>query len=596
MRRHKMRKIEGGSFLIDSVDPGDVFTPEDMTEEHKLVAKATEEFLLGEVTPLIDDLEAKKEGLMLSLLKKSAEVGLMGSDIPEEYGGMGLDKISSLIITEKVPLGGPFVVANVDHTGIGSLPIVYFGNEEQKRRYLPGLANGEMIGAYALTEPGAGTDALNAKTTATLSEDGKYYILNGEKQFITNAAYADIFITYAKIDGEQFTGFIIDRDSEGLSLGEEEDKLGIRGTSTRSLILDNVKVPVENLLFKPGKGHVVAFNILNIGRYKLGGACVGAAKIALEDTIRYAKTRVQFGHPIADFGLIKEKIGEMAIRIFVAESMVYRNAGLIEERLKDIDMTSPDAGIESSKGIEMYATECSINKVYGSEMLDFVVDEALQIHGGYGYTKDYPIERYYRDSRINRIFEGTNEINRLLILRMLFRRAMKGKLPLIQAMKKAASDLLKPSMLRKTPQEGIEMFVNLVDNAKKIGLLAAGAAYQAHPDDLETQQEIIGMIGDIIIEIFAMDSSLLRVKKILEKNEGNPSEIPEAIVSVYTIDAMMRVERWAKLIFAAVASGDMLRTQLSALKRLTRYVPVNAVALRRKVADRMIQIGRYAVR
>ncbi len=590
-----MDKNAGGSFLIETADPEDVFTPEDMTEEHKLVAKAAEEFLLGEVAPLIDDLEAKQEGLMEKLLRKSAEVGLMGGDIPEEYGGMGLDKISSLIITEKVPLGGPFAVANVDHTGIGSLPIVYFGNDEQKKRYLPGLANGDLIGAYALTEPEAGTDALNAKTTAVLSEDGKYYILNGEKQFITNAAYADIFITYAKIDGEQFTGFIIDRDSEGLSLGEEEDKMGIRGTSTRSLILENVKVPVENVLFKPGKGHVVAFNILNIGRYKLGGACVGAAKLALGDAIQYAKSRVQFGHPIADFGLIKEKIGEMAIRTFIAESMVYRNAGLIEERLKDIDMTSPEAGYESARGIEEYATECSINKVYGSEMLDYVVDETVQIHGGYGYIKDYPVERYYRDSRINRIFEGTNEINRLLILRMLFRRAVKGQLPLIQAMKQAASDLLKPSGLRQTPWEGLEMLTYLVENAKKIALLTAGAAYQAHPDDLEAQQEILGMISDIIIEVFAMDSSLLRVRKMKAATGAEGMEIPEAIIQVYVIDAMMRIERWAKLIFAAISSGDTLRTQLSALKRLTRYMPVNSVALRRKVAERMIQVGRYVV-
>ena len=590
-----MEKNVGGSFLIEMADPKDIFTPEDMTEEHKLVAKAAEEFLLGEVAPVIDDLEAKKEGLMLQLLKKSAEVGLMGGDIPEEYGGMGLDKISTLIITEKVPIGGPFAVANVDHTGIGTLPIVYFGNDEQKRRYLPGLANGKLIGAYALTEPEAGTDALSAKTTAVLSEDGKYYILNGEKQFITNAAYADIFITYAKIDGEKFTGFIIDRNSEGLSLGEEEDKMGIRGTSTRSLILENVKVPVENLLFKPGKGHVVAFNILNIGRYKLGGACVGAAKLALADTIQYAKSRVQFGHPIAEFGLIREKIAEMVIRTFVAESMVYRNAGLIEDRLENIDMTSPEAGYESARGIEEYATECSINKVYGSEMLDFVVDEAVQIHGGYGYIKDYPVERYYRDSRINRIFEGTNEINRLLILRMLLRRAMKGQLPLIQAMKQAASDLLKPSSLRQTPQDGVEMLASLVENAKKIALLTAGAVYQAHPDDLGQQQELLGMISDIIIECFALDSSLLRVRKMTDRVDSAALEIPMAIVSVYTIDAMMRIERWAKLIFAAVAKGDMLRTQLSALKRLTRYLPVDAVALRRKIADRTIHVGRYLV-
>jgi len=590
-----MEKNAGGSFLIETADPEDIFTPEDMTEEHKLVAKAAEEFLLGEVAPVIDDLEAKKEGLMLQLLKKSAEVGLMGGDIPEEYGGMGLDKISSLIITEKVPLGGPFAVANVDHTGIGSLPIVYFGNDEQKRRYLPGLANGELIGAYALTEPEAGTDALNAKTTAVLSEDGKYYILNGEKQFITNAAYADIFITYAKIDGEQFTGFIIDRNSEGLSLGEEEDKMGIRGTSTRSLILENVKVPVENLLFKPGKGHVVAFNILNIGRYKLGGACVGAAKLALADTIQYAKSRVQFGRPIAEFGLIREKIAEMVIRTFVAESMVYRNAGLIEDRLKGIDMTSPEAGYESARGIEEYATECSINKVYGSEMLDYVVDEAVQIHGGYGYIKDYPVERYYRDSRINRIFEGTNEINRLLILRMLLRRAIKGQLPLIQAMKQAASDLLRPSGLRQTPQEGMAMLLYLLENAKKIALLTAGAVYQAHPDDLEQQQELLGMISDIIIECFAMDSSLLRVQKMMSRGDGISTEIPQAIVSIYTVEAMMRVERWAKLIFAAVAKGDVFRTQLSALKRLTRYLPVDAVNLRRKVADRVLHVGRYLV-
>lgn len=592
--------IKGGSFLIDTIHPEDIFAPEDMNEDQKLLAKITEEFLRGEVEPRIKELEEKTEGLMKELLKKSAQVGFLGADIPEEFGGMGLDGIGSLILTEKVAIGGPFAVAHLVHTSFGILPILYFGNQEQKQKYLPDLAKGEKIGAFALTEPDAGTDALGVKATATLSEDGQYYILNGEKQFISNSGYADVFITYSKIDGEKFTAFILDRNTEGLSLGEEEEKMGIRGTSTRSLILDNVKVPAQNLLFQIGRGHVVAFNTLNIGRHKLSGMCVGMAKLAFDNSIRYAKGRVQFGQPISHFGLIKEKIGEMAIRIFVGESIVYRISSLLDEGMKNILKDIKDikdvneAVLELARRIEEHAIECSIEKVYASEMLDYVVDESVQIHGGYGYIKDYPVEQYYRDSRIYRIFGGTNEINRLLILRMLLRR-MKDGLALIDAMEKVASEKINPSDNIPSQGENIGDLAYLVEGAKKIVLLLLKAALKTYPNDMENHQEIMGMVSNIIIEVFAMESCLLRIQKMSRRFGEGRNEIPVAISQVYILDAFMRVERWAKLIFAAVAEGDALQAHLSNLKKLTRYVPVNSVVHRQTIADSMLKVGRYYI-
>jgi alkylation response protein AidB-like acyl-CoA dehydrogenase len=586
---------KGGSFLIEPMTSRDIFTPEDMDTNQKLIAKIFEEFVRGDVEPQIQALEDKSEGLMVELLKKAATLGWQGVDIPKEFGGLGLDTISSLIVTEQAAKGGPFGLANLIHSTFAALPILYFGNAEQKTRYLPDLAKGKKIGAFALTEPDAGTDALGLKTTAALSKDGQYYILNGTKQFISNSGYADIFITYAKIGGEKFTAFIVDKDSEGVSLGKEEDKMGIHGTSTRSLVLESVKVPLRNLLFHPGKGYLVAFNTLNIGRYKLAGACVGAAKQAIEASIRYAKSRHQFGHPISNFGLIKEKIGEMAIRTYIAESMSYRTSGILEEKLREARSTSEEDGNPFVSRIQEHAIECSINKVYASEMLDYVVDEALQIHGGYGYIKDYPVERYYRDSRINRIFAGTNEINRLLILRRLLKKTSLGETPWIETMGETKFKISEASGEKESQRNGLEELARLVQTAKKIAIVSLKAVVQTYSNDLWHHQELIGMISNMMIEVFAMESSLLRTQKITRRWGEEKSEIPVAISNVYILDAFMRMERWAKLIFAAIAEGGILQNQLLCLKGLSQYTPVNSVALRRKIANYMLEAGRYFI-
>jgi alkylation response protein AidB-like acyl-CoA dehydrogenase len=586
--------VKGGAFLIESTSPEDVFTPEDFNEEQRLIAQAASEFAVGEVQPLIEELETQKEGLMPSLVKKAGALGLLSADIPEEYGGQGLDKISSLLITEKMAQGGAsFIVAHTVHTGIGSLPIIFFANKEQKRRYLPDIATGAKIAAYALTEPDAGSDALNAKTTATLSPDGKYYLLNGQKQFISNSGFADLFVTYAKIDGEKFTAFIVERNFEGVSVDEEEKKMGVKGSSTRSVIFSDAKVPVENVLGEIGKGHIVAFNTLNIGRYKLGGGCVGASKIVLQEAVTHAKQRVQFGKPICEFGLIKHKIAEMAIRTYAVESMVYRTAGLIDRILSQIDHRAEDSGIQMAKGIEEYAIEDSINKVYSSEMLDYVVDEAVQIFGGYGYIQDYPVERHYRDSRINRIWEGTNEINRLLIMDMFMKRAMKNRLPLLGAAQKVAQELLTLRPQVETDDGKLSLQKEMVEMSKKITLLVAGAAVQRYMMALADQQEILGLLSDMAIEVFAMESVLLRALKSWQRAEDERARIQKAMTQVYINDAFNRLEGYGKQALAAIAEGDTLRTQLSALKKLTRFNPINTIALRREIADSVIRIGRY---
>jgi alkylation response protein AidB-like acyl-CoA dehydrogenase len=585
---------KGGAFLIESISPQEVFTPEDFSEEQRLIAKAAAEFAVGEVQPQIDDIEAQKEGLMPSLLKKAGELGLLSGDITEEYGGQGLDKVSVLLMMEKLPLGGgSFMVAYGVQTGIGSLPIIFFGNKDQKRRYLPKIATGEMITAYALTEPGAGSDALSSKTTAMLSPDGKYYILNGQKQFISNSGFADLFVTYGKVDGEKFTSFIVERKFEGVSVDEEENKMGMKGSSTRSVIFSDAKVPVENVLGEIGRGHIVALNTLNIGRFKLGAGVLGSAKIALQDAVTYAKQRIQFGKPIAEFGLIKHKIGEMAIRTFAVDSMVYRTAALIDRILQRVDHQAENVGIQMAKGIEEYVIEDSITKIFSSEVLDYVVDEALQIHGGYGYIHDYAIERGYRDARINRIWEGTNEINRLVIMDMLTRRAMKNQLPIFGAAQKVANELLtlRPSV--DTDDKKLSLQKEMVEMAKKIGLVVTGAAVQKFMMKLSEEQEILALISDMVIEIFAMESALLRALKSMERSDEEVSRVQKAMAKVYVNEAFERVESYAKQALAAIAEGDTLKTQLSALKKLTRFTPVNTVGLRREVADAVIKIGRY---
>jgi len=586
--------VRGGAFLIESISPQEIFTPEEFSEEQRLIGQAATEFVVGEVQPQADDIEAQKEGLLPSLVKKAGELGLLSGDITEEDGGQGLDKVSVLLMMEKMSQGGgSFMVAYAVHTGIGSLPIIFFGNKNQKKKYLPKIATGEMITAYALTEPEAGSDAMNAKTVAMLSPDKKYYILNGQKQFISNAGFADLFVTYAKVDGDKFTSFIVERKFEGVSVDEEENKMGMKGSSTRSVIFTDAKVPVENVLGEVGKGHVVAFNTLNIGRFKLGAGCVGASKNALQDAVTYAKQRFQFGKPIAEFGLIKHKIAEMAIRTFAVESMVYRTAALVDRILQRIDHHAEDVGVQMAKGIEEYAIEDSINKVYGSEMLDYIVDEAVQVHGGYGYIHDYAIERGYRDSRINRIWEGTNEINRLLIVDMLTKRAMKNRLPVLAAAQKVANELLTLRPKVETDDGKLTLQAEMVEMSKKIGLLVAGAAVQKYMMKLADEQEIIASISDIVIEVFAMESALLRAMKTAEKFGDEKAQIQKAMVKVYVNDAFNRVESFAKQAFAAIAEGDILRTQLSALKKLTRFTPVNTIGLRREIADSVIKMGKY---
>jgi alkylation response protein AidB-like acyl-CoA dehydrogenase len=588
------KHIKGGEFLSESISPQEIFTPEDFTEEQRLIAKAVTEFVVGEVQPVADDIEEKKEGLVPSLLKKAGELGFLSGDISEEYGGQELDKVSVILMMEKLSQGGGSFMASYGvHTGAGSLPIVFFGNQDQKRRYLPKMATGETIAAYALTEPEAGSDALNSKTTATLSPDGKYYILNGRKQFITNAGIAGTFVTYAKVNGEKFTSFIVERNYEGVSVDEEENKMGMKGSSTRSVIFTDVKVPVENLLGEIGRGHIVALNVLNIARFSLGAGCLGGSKSALQEAVTYAKQRVQFGRPIAEFGLIKQKIGEMAIRCFIMESMVYRTGGLTDLILRPIDLHAEDVGIQMAKGIEEYAIEDSINKIFCSEMSGYVIDEAVQIHGGYGYIHEYPVERGYRDARISRIVEGTNEINRLLIMDMLTKRAMKNRLPVLDAAQKVANELptLQPKV--EMDDEKLSLQKEMVKMSKKIALLVTGAAVQKYMMQLAEEQEILGLISDMAIEVFAMESGLLRALKTMEKFKDEKCQIQKAIVKVYVNEAFDRVESFAKQAFAAIAEGDALRTQLSALEKITRFTPINTVTLRREIVGVVIKVGRY---
>ncbi|MGH7369887.1 MAG: acyl-CoA dehydrogenase family protein, partial [Candidatus Methylomirabilaceae bacterium] len=471
--------IAGGSFLIGNTPPQDVVTPEDLTDEQEMMGRLAREFVEAEVTPKLDQIEHQDWELAVRLFRRAGELGLLSVDIPVKYGGLGLDLITSVVIAEQLIEGGSFAISIFDHTGIGSLPIAWFGNAEQKAKYLPLLATGAKIGSYALTEPGSGSDALGAKTRAVLSGDGQFYIMNGTKQFITNAGFADLYITYAKVDGEKFTAFIIDKGTPGVTLGSEEKKMGIKGTSTRSVILENARVPAENLLYEVGKGHKVAFDILNIGRFKLAAGCLGSCKIGLREAVKYAKQRMQFGRPIASFGLIQRKLAEMAIRTYVAESMVYRTGGLIDALVSRIDQGSEQAGLETAKRVEEYAVECSINKVYVSEALDYVADETVQIFGGYGYIADFPAERLYRDARINRLFEGTNEINRLLIANTLFRRALQGRLPLLISAQKVMADLLSYSPSQgETPAGQLGEQVRMLQMSKTIALMVAGAAVQ----------------------------------------------------------------------------------------------------------------------
>lgn len=595
MAEQTLTLIQGGSFLIESLSPDDVFTPEDFTEEHRMIAETAEQFIENEVVPRIDELEAKKEGVNEELLKKAAALGLLGASIPEAYGGEGLDQISSTILAEKSGRYGSFATTFGAHTGIGTLPIVYFGTDQQKAKYLPKLGSGEWIAAYALTEAESGSDALNARTNAVLSADGKYYILNGTKMFITNAAFAEVFITFAKVDGEKFTGFIIERGVPGVSTGAEEHKMGIRGSSTRTLILENAMVPVENVLGEIGSGHKIAFNVLNFGRFKLGASVVAGVRYVTDEAIRYAKERKQFGKPIIEFGAIQHKLAEMAIQIFCAESMVYRTVGMIDTAMRSIDKTSRNVAAETLKALEDYVVECSIIKVANSEILDFVVDEAVQIYGGYGYSQDYPVERCYRDARINRIFEGTNEINRLLITGQLLKRAMKGQLGLMPAAQKLLGELLSfPS----TEMDEVGLLAaeqRLVSNAKKMFLLASGVAVQKYRDKMADQQEVLSLLSDLVIGIYAMESLLLRVLKGIARDGAAHWELQVKAAQVFIHSNVAALEDKSKQILAAAAEGDELRTHLAALRRYSKFMPVNLIQLRQDIARKLNAEGKYCL-
>jgi butyryl-CoA dehydrogenase len=586
-------KILGASFLLEERQPADVFTPEDFTDQHQLIGQTTEEFATNEILPQAEKIEHKDFSITRALLKKAGDLGLSGVEIPEAYGGLDMDKVTAAVIADHIAKYAGFATTWGGHSGIGTLPIVYFGTEEQKKKYLPRLATGEMVGAYALSEATSGSDALNCRARAQLSPDGKHYILNGEKMWITNAGFADLFTVFAKIDGEKFSAFLVERAFPGFSVGNEEHKMGIRGSSTCPIILNDCKVPVENLLGEIGKGHIIAFNILNIGRFKLGAMCVGGARVSLEHAIAYAKQRKAFNKVIADFGLVREKIANMATLIYVGESLVYRTVGMMDALLSEIDKSSPDAMKETRKAIEEYAVECSIIKVWGSEMIDYVVDETVQIYGGYGFVEEYPAERAYRDARINRIFEGTNEINRLIITGFLLKRAMSGQLALMPAIKKLMDEVLSGPSTSEEIEGPLADERKLVATAKKLGLFVAGSATQKYMQSIQDQQEVMGAIADMTLEIYAMESAVLRAQKLVEQKGEAAAALAIAMTRVYLSQAFERVESAAKKVIADVAEGDMLRAQLAILRRLAKYEPFNTIALRQQIAEKMIERGKY---
>ncbi|MFD1708622.1 acyl-CoA dehydrogenase family protein [Siminovitchia sediminis] len=594
MAKKTGRLIKGGAFLIEDIEAEQVFTPEDYTDEQIMIAKTTDDFVTNEVMPQVEQLENHEFDRSVKLLKEAGELGLLGADVPEEYGGLGLDKVSSALIAEKMAKVGGFSISHGAHVGIGSLPIVLFGNEEQKQKYLPALATGEKLAAYALTEPGSGSDALGAKTAATLNEDGTHYILNGEKQWITNSAFADIFIVYAKIDGEHFSAFIVEREFPGVSTGPEEKKMGIKSSSTRTLLLDHAEVPVENLLGEKGKGHRIAFNILNIGRYKLGVGTVGASKRALEITLEYANQRKQFNTPISHFNLTKEKFGTLAAEIYAAESSVYRTVGLFEERMSRLSEEQIKNGTEVAKSIAEYAIECSLNKFFGTEVLDHVVDEGVQIHGGYGYMEEYEIERAYRDSRINRIFEGTNEINRLLVPGTYLKKAFKGELPLLEKAQKLQEELMM-LMPEEPDDEPLAQERHLTNGTKKAALMIAGLAAQKYGKALENEQEILSRMADLVSLAYAMESVVLRTEKAIKRYGLEKSRQKLLYTEIFCQDSITKVEQLSRECLAAMEEGDMYRMMNSALRKLTRHTPINAIAKKREAADRLSGAEKYIV-
>lgn len=586
--------LKGVEFLVKETPANEVFTPEDFNEEQRMIKEMAEQFVTKEVSPVLDRIDKLEEGLMPSLLDKAGELGLLGAAFPEEYGGLGKDFVTATLINEALGAGHSFSVAMAAHTGIGSLPILYFGTEAQKQKYIPSLGSGQMKGAYALTEPNSGSDALSAKTTAKLSEDGKFYILNGQKCWITNSGFADVFTVFAKIDGEQFTAFIVDKDTPGFTLGAEEHKMGIKGSSTRQIYFQDAQVPAENVLGEIGKGHLIAFNILNIGRLKLCAAAIGAAKNVTTITVQYANTREQFKQPIANFGAIKHKLGEMVIRNWVCESALYRTAQLIDDKEKELIATGKPFAEALLGAAEEYAVECAILKVAGSEALDFSVDEGVQIHGGNGFSDEYVISKAYRDSRINRIFEGTNEINRLLALDMTLKRALKGRLDLMNPAMNVMKELMSIPDFGNDDETPFAAEKKAVTNFKKAILLVAGGAVQKLMQEIQNEQEILMNIADMAIETFGAESALLRLLKRIELEGEAANTLQADIVRTYINDAADRINKYAKDAINSFGSGDEQRMMLLGIKRFTKTAPFNTRDARRRIADKLIAENKYA--
>lgn len=590
----KANALRGAEFIVKESTAADVFIPEELTEEQLMIGSMCRDFITSEIDPILDRIDAQEEGLVPSLLDKAGELGILGMAIPEEYGGFGKDVNTNTLVTETMGGAHAFAVALSAHTGIGTLPILYFGTPEQKAKYLPKLATGELKASYCLTEPGSGSDALGAKTKAVLTEDGKSYVLNGQKMWITNAGFADVFIVFAKIDGEKFTGFIVEKGTPGLSLGAEEHKLGIKGSSTRQVFFQDCKIPAENLLGQIGQGHKIAFNILNIGRYKLAAAAVGGSKRAITTGVKYANERQQFGVPISSFGAIQYKLAEQAIRTFAAESMAYRASDLINKKEHELLAAGKPESEALLAAAEEYSIECAILKFVGSEVLDYVVDELVQIHGGYGFSEEYPAARAYRDSRINRIFEGTNEINRLLTVDMLVRKAMSGKLDLMGPAMAVQKELM--SVPDFGGDEDNALFAaekKALKNAKKAILMAAGAAFQKLMQKMKDEQEIVMNIADMIADVFVAESLLLRTEKLVALKGAAEAQVYVDMTIVFLSDALERINLNGKHALTSFADGDELRMMLMGLKRFTKYENVNTKDLRRNVAKKLIEANEY---
>lgn len=585
--------LNGGEYLIAETPCEDVFTPEDFSDEQRQMGETTEQFIANEIVPHIEEIDKQNFDLVVEGMKKCGELGLLMMDTPEEYGGLELDKASTMLVSEKISFGGSFSVAYSAHSGIGTLPLVYYGTAAQKEQYLEKITSGEWCAAYCLTEPGSGSDALGAQATAVLSEDGRHYILNGTKQFITNGGFAELFTVFAKIDKEHFTAFLVEKSFEGLIVGAEEKKLGIKGSSTTQIILDNCKVPVENLLGEKGKGHKIAFNVLNIGRFKLGAGVTGASKMALAEGIKYANERKQFNTPISQFGAISQKIADLTAYIFASESLVYRLAGLLDDKIATIEKGIDNYYEEYLKGIEEYASECGISKVFCSEVLAKTVDEVVQIHGGYGFVADYPAERYYRDERINRIFEGTNEINRLLIPGMILRKAMKGELPLQAEAMKAFEALMTPSF---EELDDSILFVKekaLIKNLKTLFLILSGAGVQKFMDKLANEQEILMAAADIAIQIFALESTVLRAEKSFSKVSETKQELLKAAVKIFAFEASENAGSAARKGAFFIEEGDTLTMILSGIRRFAKYDATGLLAAKRTLAKAACEAEKY---